>query len=171
MTLSKKHLMPKKSDREPKKYFNPIYKMTCPTKKAFEKTESILDAVTCDIVNGYSKSDIFYKLANGEYPYMTKGLKDSACYDYYNAALQRLAFDADENEKQMRDKLYNMYLSLYQNAVEEGNNMQAKAILDSIVKMGGLDKPKQPTVNIQTEKGNLNINFGFSDEQEAEETE
>ena len=63
----------------------------------------------------------------------------------------------------MRNKLYARYENLYNEAMEEGANMQAKSVLDSMVKLGQLDRPK-PVVQItpdEKEGGKITINFGF----------
>lgn len=163
MPIIDKHTLPKKSDRKIKNQYHPLYKMGCSNKKNFERVEEILECVYVDVINGVSKSDIYFKLKNAEYPNMKKGLGDSSCYDYYQAVMQRLAFDADENESEMKNKLYSQYYQLYNEAIQSGNNMQAKQILDSIMKMGQFDKPK-PTVQIspeQNDNGKISITFGF----------
>ena len=58
----------------------------------------------------------------------------------------------EEKEEALKDKLFAMYENLYNEAMEGGENMQAKAILDSIVKMAGLDKPKTAIQINNTEK-------------------
>lgn len=161
MPISKKHYSPNKEDREVKQTFHPIYKMACPTKKEFDRVEEILDNVVCDIVNGLSKSDIYFKLKNGQYPLMKKGLAEPTCKEYYDAAMSRLKYDREEKEEALKDKLYAMYENLYREAMVEGSNMQAKAVLDSIVKLAGLDKPKTAIQINNTEKDGIVINFGF----------
>lgn len=167
MPISKKHYSPNPSERKIEGTFHPIYKMACPNKKNFDRVEEVLDEVVCDIINGKSKSDIYFKLKNGEYPNMKKGLADPTIKEYYDAAMSRLRYDREEKEEALKDKLYAMYQNLYNEAMLGGENMQAKAILDSIVKMAGLDKPKQQ-INIQTETGDLKINFGFDNKDDEE---
>lgn len=162
MPINKKHYLPNKSDREVEAKFHPIYKMACPNKKNFDRVEEVLDAVVCDIINGKSKSDIYFKLKSGEYPNMKKGLADPTINEYYAAAMSRLRYDREEKEEALKDKLFAMYENLYNEAMEGGENMQAKAILDSIVKMAGLDKPKTAIQINNTEKDGLTINFGFT---------
>lgn len=163
MPISKKHYSPNPDDRKIEGTFHPIYKMACPNKKNFDRVEEVLDAVVCDIINGKSKSDIYFKLKNAEYPNMKKGLADPTIKEYYDAAMSRLRYDREEKEEALKDKLYAMYQNLYNEAMESGENMQAKSILDSIVKMAGIDKPK-PTVQIspeQNDNGKISITFGF----------
>ena len=171
MSLDKRHYLPKKSERKVEATYHPIYKMATPNKKEFERVEEVLDNVVCDIVNGLSKSDIFFKLRDAKYPNMKKGLSEFTTKEYYEAAMSRLSLDRDRDEEQIKNTIYAQYLNLYREAMEEGSNSQAKAILDSLVKLYGFDRKPVQNVNIEAKDGNINVSFGFenNDDEKNEE--
>ena len=79
-------------------------------------------------------------------------------------AYKIMAADRVEETDKLRDQLYNQYLMLYNDAVQVGNSMVAKQILDSIAKIFLPNQP-QTAIQINSDKENgVTINFGFSEQ-------
>lgn len=164
MPLDKKHYLPNKKDRELTPHFHPIYKLSAPNKKEFDRVEKVLDEVTCDVVNGLPKSDIMLKLMNGEYENQNKGVHEDRAREYYNAVMSRMELDNDGQIENARNVFSSMYLNLYKECLEIGNHIGAKAALDSLVKLMGLDKPtNQTNIQVNNSSQGLTINFGIND--------
>lgn len=166
MSLDKRHFMPKKADRD-FSYFHPIYKMASASKKEYDRVENLLDEATVDFINGKSKSDILLKLEAGLYPSQNKGINHNQAIQYFQAILSRLKIDEPDQDA-AKSVFYSMYLNLYNEAMNSGNNMHAKQVLDSMVKLMGLDKPaNQTNIQVNSDKENgITINFGYSSESE-----
>lgn len=161
MSLDKRHSLPNKKDRKVD-YFHPIYKHSSKSVKEFNRVEDVLDEVTCDLINGMSKSDILLKLHNGLYENQKKGITYPMALEYYNAVLNRLQIDEPEKDN-ARQVFYSMYLNLYREQMEVGNTLGAKATLDSMIKLMGLDR-QSPTTAIQINSNNdtMEIKFGLN---------
>ena len=162
-TLAKEHYYTDPKLRKVDGYFHPLYKYTEKNKKKFERVEDVLDAVTCDVANGYSKTDIIQKLERGQYAGQNgKGLATCTAHTYYDCVLQRLKIDRTRDVEQARDVLWARYEGLLSEAIESGNRLEAKAILDSMAKFMGLDKPTTAIQINNTDKEGITINFGFT---------
>lgn len=162
MPLNKKHYLPNKKDREYKGHFHPLYKFATPNKREFQRIEDLLDEMTCSLVNGKSKSEIILMAQNGLFENQTKGVSYDTANEYYKAVLSRLQIDEPDKDN-ARSVFYQMYLQIYKEQMEEGNLMGAKATLDSLTKLMGLDKPMNQT-NVQInndDKNGITVNFGF----------
>ena len=171
MALDKRHYMPKKEDREHKTKWHPIYKYGSNSKKEYERIENLLDEISVDVCNGLTFSEIILHLKQGDrYEHQTKPIKDNTIKQYIDAVKSRLALDRSRDVEQVKDVLYTQYINLYREALEGGNLITAKSVLDSLIKLYGIDKPAQQTaVQINTNKENLNINFGFPDNEVVKE--
>lgn len=171
--LHKEHFNADPEKRKIEGHFHPIYKYCERSKKEFERVENILDAVTCDVANGLGKSDILQKLERGQYPYQNeKGLSSTTAHAYYNCVMQRLKVDRTKDVEQARDVIFTRYETLLAEAIENGNRLEAKAILDSMAKFMGLDKQPQTAIQVNsTEKEGITINFGFSKENNEDKTD
>lgn len=154
MSTVKAHLRPK-GERKSKAFFEGKTVKT----KQYEQTEALICAIVCDIINGVPRSDIIYKLREGLYADQRKPYKEPTANEYYFIAMQRIRDDREENIEMLKDKLYGQYYQLYNEAIESGENMQAKAVLDSIAKTFlGDNKNVNVKGNIN---GNINVSFGF----------
>ena len=164
-TLAKEHYFPDPEKRKVDGYFHPLYKYTEKNKKKFERVEDILDEMTCSVANGMSRSDIIQKLERGGYAGQNgKGLSTNTAIKYYNCVLSRLKIDRSRDVEEARDVLWSRYESLLYEAIDNGNRMEAKSILDSMAKFMGLDKPTTAIQINNTDKDGITINFGFSQE-------
>lgn len=128
--------------------------------KEYDRVEETVNKVYCDICNGFSKSDILQKLQEGLYDNIP--VKQRQAYDYYNAAMDRLALDSDIEEKEMKNMFYGRYESILKEAIEVGDRISARNILDSMAK---IFLQKNDTSSICINGGNdssVTITFGFN---------
>lgn len=160
MPLNKKHYLPNEKDRE-SKWYHPVYKMGGKSAKEFQRIEDLLDEMTCDLVNGKAKSEIILKAQNGLYENQKKGVEYREASEYYKAILSRLQIDEPDKDN-AKSAFYSMYLNIYREQLEEGNLMGAKATLDSMVKLMGLDKPTN-AIQVNNSSDKVEIKFGFSE--------
>lgn len=165
MSLDKKHYLPNKKDRVLDKHWHPIFKFATPNKKEFDRVENLLDEISCDVVNGKGKSEIMMKCRQGMYEHMSKGVSYNTASEYYNAVMSRLQLDEVDKDN-AKSVFYSMYLNMYEEAMSIGNHMVAKGILDSMVKLMGLDKPNSQT-NIQVNSDNVKLSFGFNNSEDG----
>lgn len=160
MPLSNQHLVRVASERKVGKRGQ--NKASCELQ--FNRADMLLQEVVADIVNGLTKNDIIMKFKEKAYENQKKSIGESQAKNYIYMAYKIMAEDRVEETDKLRDQLYNQYLMLYNDAVQVGNSMVAKQILDSIAK---IFLPNQPQTAIQInsdgEKG-VTINFGFSEQ-------
>lgn len=157
MALDKRHFSPNKDERQCK-YFHPIYKYGSNSAKEFDRIERLLDEMSVDYINGKTKSDIYLKLASGGYKNGT-AVKKPAFDEYWRAIESRLSIDRERDMEQIKDALYAKYIALYEESVESGNILGAKSVLDSLMKLMGIDS-KQQNINIAP-ANDITIKFGF----------
>lgn len=157
--MDKKHFLPNAKDRKVE-WYHPLYKMSSKSLKEYNRVEDLLDECTCDLINGKSKSDIIIKLESGLYENQHKKVSHKTALEYYNCILSRLQIDEPEKDK-AKNIFYSMYLNLYREQMEMGNHIGAKATLDSMVKLMGLDKPTNAILINSDKEGGVTVNFGF----------
>lgn len=161
MPFAKSHGLPNKADRKPKRMKNG----NCLTATAvkYEENDRIVDNVYVDICNGVSRYDCLQKLQVGAYG---KEIKLRKAQDFYNAAFNRLAINADIEAEKLRQLLYSRYESLLEECVKKGDMYNARGVLDSIAKTFlGTDKP-QTAIQINNNKDGITVNFGFTNNNE-----
>ena len=124
-----------------------------------------MDLVYCDIANGVSRSVVIDKITKGVYEGMEKPLAPRTAANYYNAALDRFAVDADVEAEKLRNVFYGRYESLLEEAIKKGDLYNARGILDSMSRIFGIEK-KMPNNAIQIlgEKDKIVVNFGLGDD-------
>lgn len=164
MPLAKSHSLPNKKDRKPKKSITSTgYTAQL---KAYNEAEDIIDQVYVDICNGVSRFDCLQKLQAGLYN--NNPMQKRQAQNYYNAAFDRLAINADIEAEKLRNLLYTRYETILEEAVKKGDVFNARAVLDSMAKVFlGTDRPNT-AIQINSDKENgVTINFGFNQEDEA----
>lgn len=156
MSLAKSHSSPKKRDRKAKPNLYGDCKID-----AYDKAERVLDLVYADITNAVSRSDCLQKLMEGLYE--NDPLSRRQAVYYYDAALKRFEVDTDIETDKLKKIFYERYESLLAEAIEYGDRMGAKSILDSMSKLFlGMDKPTT-AIQVNNEKdGGVVINFGYN---------
>lgn len=160
--LSEDHLLPTKRQRYKKgsTYLERAHSAL------FNTADDIIDDVYVDIANGVSRSDITQKLINGLYS-SQKGQQKNMSYrqaqEYWNTALERMHYNKDIELDKLRDVFYSRYEALFEEAVKKNDIYNAKAILDSMSKIFGIEQ-KTPATAIQINNGGddkIVINFGL----------
>lgn len=160
--LSEDHLLPTKKQRYKKgsTYLERAHSAL------FNAADDIIDDVYVDIANGVSRSDITQKLINGLYS-SQKGQQKNMSYrqaqEYWNTALERMHYNKDIELDKLRDVFYSRYEALFEEAVKKNDIYNAKAILDSMSKIFGIEQ-KTPSTAIQINNGGddkIVINFGL----------
>lgn len=160
--LSEDHLLPTKRQRYKKgsTYLERAHSAL------FNTADDIIDDVYVDIANGVSRSDITQKLINGLYS-SQKGQQKNMSYrqaqEYWNTALERMHYNKDIELDKLRDVFYSRYEALFEEAVKKNDIYNAKAILDSMSKIFGIEQ-KSPNTAIQINNGGddkIVINFGL----------
>ena len=160
MPLSNQHLVRVASERKVGKRGQ--NKASCELQ--FNRADMLLQEVVADIVNGLTKNDIIMKFKEKAYENQKKSIGESQAKNYIYMAYKIMAEDRVEETDKLRDQLYNQYLMLYNDAVQVGNSMVAKQILDSIAKIFLPNQP-QTAIQINSDKENgITINFGFSEQ-------
>lgn len=159
MPLSNQHLVRVASERKVGKRGQ--NKASCELQ--FNRADMLLQEVVADIVNGLTKNDIIMKFKEKAYENQKKSIGESQAKNYIYMAYKIMAEDRVEETDKLRDQLYNQYLMLYNDAVQVGNSMVAKQILDSIAKIFLPNQP-QTAIQINSDKENgITINFGFNE--------
>ena len=151
------HLRPEE-ERKSKAFFNGKRANT----KKYQEIEDLIAAITADIVNGVSRSDIITKLKENMYDEQPQAYKESTAVNYYWAATKRLKEDREEDIETLKDKLYSQYYQLYADAMLVGNTIGAKSVLDSIAKLF-IGDTKNVNLNGKLDE-KINISFGFDNE-------
>lgn len=151
------HLRPEE-ERKSKAFFNGKKAKT----KKYQEIEDLIAAITADIVNGVSRSDIITKLKEGMYEEQSQPYKESTAVNYYWAGTKRLREDREKDIEVLKDKLYSQYYQLYADAMLVGNTIGAKSVLDSIAKLF-IGDTKNVNLNGKLDE-KININFGFDGE-------
>lgn len=160
--LSEDHLLPTKRQR----YKRGSTYLERAHSALFNTADDIIDDVYVDIANGVSRSDITQKLMNGLYS-SQKGQQKSMTYrtaqEYWNTALERMHYNKDIELDKLRDVFYSRYEALFEEAVKKNDIYNAKAILDSMSKIFGIEQ-KTPQNAIQINNGGddkIVIHFGL----------
>lgn len=157
MPIYTSHLRPKE-ERQSKSFYDGK-RTKC---KDYEYVEDIINLVVCDIVNGVQKSDIISKLENQLYEGQKQKYKTKTAMMYYYTAMQRIKSDKEEEIEDLKAKLYSQYYQLYADAMQDGNTIVAKQVLDSIAKIFVGDT-KNVNLNGKLDE-KITIDFGFDAE-------
>lgn len=160
--LSEDHLLPTKRQR----YKRGSTYLERAHSALFNNADDLIDDVYVDIANGVSRSDITQKLMNAMYS-SQKGQQKNMSYrqaqEYWNTALERMHYNKDIELDKLRDVFYSRYEALFEEAVKKNDIYNAKAILDSMSKIFGIEQ-KTPATAIQINNGGddkIVINFGL----------
>lgn len=161
--LAKSHSNQSKRGRKAKK--NPPSASGVPTlTENYNKADDLVSLVYVDIANGVSRSDVIEKITKGVYNGMERPLAARTAANYYNAALDRFAVDCDIEAERLRSLFWGRYESLYEDCVKNNDRFNARGVLDSMSKIFlGIGKEKA-TINIDKNDGNIQISFGFNND-------
>lgn len=161
MSLSPTHSRRSKLDRKQIENGKPLQNKMH-QEKLYNKSDELVSLVYVDIANGVSRSDCVEKLMTGAYECMPYSRRQAQAY--YNAALDRFAFDTDVEAERLRNVFYGRYEALLEDAIKKGDIYNARGILDSMARIFGVEK-KMPTNAIQIQGGDdkIVINFGLDE--------
>lgn len=155
--VSKRHMLPAK-DR----------KVDHKAASKFRKGEEILADIYADHANGLTRSEIKSKLLNGLYQAQQgKGVKDAMACAYLRAVDERIRQDFDNSRGEMAHKIALNYYNIYQDAMENGDRLNANKALDGLAKLVGLGQPNTAILINNTQSG-LTVNFGFINKQDEQ---
>lgn len=159
MSISPKHSLKSKKDRR----FTSVDGVANTQIKNFLTSDEIVEKVYVDICSGVSRRDCQKKLSDGLYGNKPISLRQSQFY--YKAALDQLADNTDLEAKRLKDVLFTRYEKIFEEAMKKGDIFNARATLDSMAKIFGLEqKTPQTQVNIQNNSDTITISFGFEND-------
>lgn len=161
--FSKKHSLPTYEERK-----EAIKGRIGAARQKWLKADHIVDQVYCDLCNGFTKSDVLLKLTSAKYDGQDKHLSERTAYDYIAAAVDRLHFDMEAKQEELRADLYGKLMTVYQDAIEHSDRYSAIGALQTVMKLTGCAVPSQPQTAIQINNNTegITINFGFTKEKE-----
>lgn len=134
---------------------------------SYNKSDNLVGLVYADIANGVSRSDVIEKIKLGAYEGMERGYAARTAAYYYNAALDRFAVDTDIEAEKLRKMFYGRYEAILEQCIKNGDMYNARATLDSMAKIFGIEKKTPDTaIQIVNNKEGININFGFDNNNE-----
>lgn len=162
MAVSKQHLLRNPEEREIGKRGQ--NRAAC--EKQFNRADMLLQEVLADITNGYTRNDIIMKFANKLYRNQKKAIGERQASEYIRMSYLIMQENRVKESDKLRDQFYEQYTALYNDAVQNGNTILAKTILDSMTKTF---LPDEKTVNLNGNiDGNLTIDFNFNDESDIQ---
>lgn len=162
MPLSKEHLKLNPEERVVGR--NNINKATA--KSQFNRADMLLQEVLADITNGYTTNDIIMKFAQKLYKNQKKAIGEAQAKNYIRMSYLIMQENRVKEADKLRDQFYEQYLALFNDAVQNGNTILAKSILDSMSKTF---LPDEKNINLNGNiDGNLTIDFNFNDESDVQ---
>lgn len=145
------------------------------SRKMKEAKQNTLDEMHYDVLKGVTKYRIRKKFLNGEYTLpetdsadMSKdgrNLERRFTY-YWKDMIDKFGEEFEGNREALKSKFIARYTYLYEQALLKNDLKDAKAILDSIVKLTGADEPIKQEIDIN---GGFVIDFGLDGEVKDEE--
>ncbi len=157
----------KQTHNRPERYSKSFYDGHTVKAKKYAEVEELIGYIVADIVNGVQRNDIIEKLKKQIYECQTQPYKNSTAVQYYQAAMHRIKTDREEDLEDLKSKLYSQYYQLYAEAMQVGNTLTAKQVLDSIAKIFIGNKPST-AIQVNTGNDKVEINFGFASEKNDE---
>ena len=109
-----------------------------------------------DVIRGLQKHQVRDKFVSGQYYSKTSSVR--SFNDYWRDMLDLFAEEFEKNREDLKSKFLARYLYLYELAVQKNNLKDARAILDSIVKLTGADEPIRQEIDLT---GGFSIDFGL----------
>ena len=168
--MSKSHSEPDPRDRVPNNN-GQNFQIRKRNNRNYEKTERLIDQIHCDLINGVLKSDVLTKLRQCMYQgqeTQKKPFSDTYNYQLIRAAFDRFQDDRVRNEEELLNMFYARYEALYNDALQNGDRMNARLTLSDMGKMLGIGGDKKPNIQISGGNKNITISFGFSNEDKEE---
>lgn len=131
------------------------------------KADGVVDQVYYDLVNGLTRSEVLKKLQEGLYEGQDKAIQYRTAADYVKAAQTRMHYDFEAELDEIRADLYSKMIAVYNDAMQKNDRYNAIGALNSIMKLTGAEKKTPDTaIQINSDKENVTINFGFNNNEE-----
>lgn len=145
-------------------------------RKMREAKINTIDEMHYDVLKGMTKYRIRKKFLDGGYTLPEHRLsKEDESEDgrnlerrftnYWNDMINAFGEEFEDNREALKAKFIARYTYLYEQALNKNDLKDAKAILDSIVRLTGADEPIKSDVNLN---GEISIDFGFNNEKDEE---
>lgn len=138
-------------------------------RKLHEAKKNTIEEMHYDVLKGVTKYRIRKKFLNGEYTLHERSedkSKDGRNLErrftrYWQDMIDAFGEEFEDSRESLRSKFIARYTYLYEQALLKNDLKDAKAILDSIVKLTGADEPTKTDINLN---GDFVIDFGFNKE-------
>lgn len=127
----------------------------------FKKVESILADAYADLANGMTRTEVISKLMNGLYEAQDRGITQQSANAYVQTIEQRLAQDFENQRGELSNKIALGYITVYQDALKNGDRMNANKALDGLAKLIGGTAPQTAVMINGSKEGGINVTFGF----------
>ena len=145
-------------------------------RKWHEAKMNTLDEMHLDVLKGMTKYRIRKKFLSGGYTLPEHAYcKEDESEDgrnlerrftrYWQDMIDAFGEEFEDNREALKAKFIARYTYLYEQALNKNDLKDAKAILDSIVRLTGADEPIKSDVNLN---GEISIDFGFNQEKDDE---
>lgn len=121
--------------------------------------EDWLNQLWTDIMNGFSRYELIRRLEVDYYGWGSDKWSRSKRYEVLKEAHDKCKMELTEKRDELRQVMYNRYLSVYQSAVENMDRSNAIKALDSIVKLSGISEPEKVDI---TQDVHVTIDFGLN---------
>lgn len=128
-----------------------------------------INKVWKDLINGKTKYEILRKIQSNAYKipeYDTSALSKSQQYNIINKAYQLCKVELEQQREEMKATMYNRYLAVYEDAVDNSDRANAIKALDSISKLSGINEPDKLDIT-----SDVNVTIDFNSNLDNEETE
>ena len=123
------------------------------------QTYELLCKIADDIIVGYTWKDIKKKIETDQYnPFKTSNKTRERQWQYYKEATALLKVEFEEEKKELRNVLYERYLSLYKTCVSRNEMNTALNSLKEIAKLMGLNEADKV---IDCVRGNFWVKLSF----------
>lgn len=127
----------------------------------------LLCKIADDIIVGYTWKDIKKKIETDQYdPFKTSNKTRERQWQYYKEATALLKVEFEEEKKELRNVLYERYLSLYKTCVSRNEMNTALNSLKEIAKLMGLNEADKVDV---TSENKIVIDFSFDNADSEDE--
>lgn len=127
----------------------------------------LLCKIADDIIVGYTWKDIKKKIETDQYnPFKTSNKTRERQWQYYKEATALLKVEFEEEKKELRNVLYERYLSLYKMCVSRNEMNTALNSLKEIAKLMGLNEADKVDV---TSENKIVIDFSFDNADSEDE--
>lgn len=127
----------------------------------------LLCKIADDIIVGYTWKDIKKKIETDKYePFKTSNKTRERQWQYYKEATALLKVEFEEEKKELRNVLYERYLSLYKTCISRNEMNTALNSLKEIAKLMGLNEADKVDV---TSENKIVIDFSFDNADSEDE--